>query len=67
MVDGSDDVEFQFSVRGCLEHAGINFNLFDAWAVEFFQGCDDAGFLPGARGPVYEEMREITALCLQNL
>lgn len=64
MVDGSDDVEFEFAVAAGLENAGVNFDLFDAGAVELPEGGEDAGFLAGAGGTVDEEVREVAALCL---
>lgn len=47
MVDRGYDVEFYLSVAGCLEDAGIDLDFLDARAVEFLEGGDDAGFLPG--------------------
>ena len=65
MVEGSDNVEFKFAVRGGLEDARIDFNLFDTGAVEFFERRNNARLLACARGTVYKEMWEIAALCLQ--
>lgn len=48
VVDGRDDVEFDFAVGGGLEDAGVYFNLFDAGSVELLQGGDDAGLFAGA-------------------
>jgi len=64
MVNRCYDIEFEFAVRGRLEDAGVDFDLFDTGAVEFFEGGDDAGFLASTGGPVDEEMGEIAALCL---
>ena len=47
-----------------MEDARIDFYLLDTGTVEFFQGCDDAGFFAGARGPIDEEVGEVAGLCL---
>ena len=52
MVHGGHDVEFELSVRGRLEHSGIDFYFFHAGTVEFFEGCDDTGLFPCAGWPV---------------
>ena len=48
VVDGGYDVEFQLAVRGRLEDPGVDFDLFDAGAVQGAEGGDDAGFFAGA-------------------
>lgn len=45
MVNRGYDVELEFLVRGCLEDARVDLDLFDSWAIKFFEGCDDASFL----------------------
>ena len=50
-----------------MEDAGVYFDLFDARAVEFFEGRDDASLLAGAGGSVYEEVREVAALGLDEV
>jgi hypothetical protein len=50
-----------------LEDAGVDLDLFDAGAVELFQGCDDAGFLSCTRRAVDEEMGEVPALSLREV
>lgn len=52
VIDGGDDVEFNFAVGGGLEDSGVDFDFLDAGPVEFFEGGDDAGFFPGAGGTV---------------
>lgn len=52
VIDGCDDVEFEFAVRGRLEDSRVDFDLLDAGAVEGAEGGDDTGFLAGARGAV---------------
>lgn len=64
MVDRGHDVEFELAVAGRLEDARVDLDFLDAGAVELFEGCDDAGFLAGARGAVDEEVWEVAALCL---
>ena len=49
MIDGSDDVEFEFAVGGCLEDTGVDFDLLDARAVEGAEGGDNAGLFAGRR------------------
>lgn len=48
VVDRGDNVEFELAVGGRLEDACVDFDLFYAGAVEFFQCGYDAGFLAGA-------------------
>jgi hypothetical protein len=67
VVYGGDDIEFEFAIRGCLEHARIDLDLLDTGAVELLERCDDACLLPSARGPIDEEMWEITALSLRKV
>lgn len=64
MIYGGDNVEFELAVRCGLEDTRIDLDLFDTRAIEFFEGCDDARFLACSRRAVYEEMREVAALCL---
>ncbi len=64
MVDGGDDVEFEFAVGGRLKDAGVDFDFFDTGAVEGAEGGDDAGFFAGAGGAVDEEVREVGGLGL---
>jgi len=64
VVYGCDDVEFELAVRSCLKDAGVDFDLLDTRPVELLERCDNAGLLACAGRSVYEEMREITALCL---
>lgn len=52
MIDRCDDVEFELAVRGGLEDARVDLDLFDAGAVQFAQGGDDAGLFAGAGGSV---------------
>jgi hypothetical protein len=66
MVHRGDDVEFEFAVCARLEDAGVDFDLFDTWSVEFFKGCDYPSLLARAGGTVDEEVREIPALSLEN-
>lgn len=67
MVDGRDDVEFELAIRGCLEDASVDFNFFDARAVEFFESRDDAGFFASTGRAVDEEVWEVAGLCLRWL
>jgi hypothetical protein len=64
VVDGGDNVEFELAVRRGLEDARVDFDLFDARAVELFERGDDAGLLAGAGGSVDEEVGEVAALGL---
>jgi hypothetical protein len=64
VVDGGDNVELELAVRRGLEDARVDFDLFDAWAVELFERGDDAGLLAGTRGAVDEEVGEVAALGL---
>lgn len=64
VVDGGDNVEFELAVRRGLEDARVDFDLFDAGAVELFEGGDDACFLACSRGAVDEQVGKVTALCL---
>ena len=66
MVDRGHDVEFEFSVRGRLEDARVDFDLLYTGSVEFFQCCYNSCFLACARGPVDEEMGEVAALSLRG-
>lgn len=66
MIDGSDNVEFEFTVRGGLEDTCINLDLFDTRAVEFFESCNNARLLACAGRPVHEEMWEVAALRLAS-
>jgi hypothetical protein len=67
VVYGSDDVEFEFAVRGGLEDACVDLDLFDTGTVEFFECCNNARLLSCARRAIYEEMWEVAALCLHNV
>jgi predicted Rossmann-fold nucleotide-binding protein len=42
-----------------LEDTRIDFDLFNARAIELFECCDYTCFFPGTGGTVDEEMREI--------
>jgi hypothetical protein len=42
-----------------LEDAGVDFDLFDAGAVEGAEGAEDAGLFAGAGGAVEEEVGEV--------
>ena len=64
MVDGGDDVELEFAIRGRLEDAGVDLDLFHAGAVERAQGGDYAGLFASTRGAVDEEVREVGGLSL---
>lgn len=65
MVYGGYNVELEFAIRGCLEDTGINLDLLDTRPIKLLERCNDARFLPCARWSVYEEMGEVTALCLR--
>lgn len=67
MVDRGDDVELEFLVRGGLEDTRIDFDLLNSRAVEFFESCDNSGFLASARGAVNKEVGEVAGLCLTGL
>lgn len=67
MVYGSDDVEFEFAVRGSLEDARVDLDLFDTGAVKLFECGDYARLLSCAGRTVYEQMWEVAALCLHNV
>ena len=67
MVYGSDDVEFEFAVRGGLEDACVDLDLFDTGAVELFECGDYARLLSCAGRTVYEEMWEVATLRLHNV
>jgi hypothetical protein len=45
VIDGCDNIEFEFPVRRSLEDACVDFDLFDSGAIEFFERRDDARFL----------------------
>jgi hypothetical protein len=47
-----------------LEDTRIDLDLLNSRAIELFEGCDYASLLAGARWTIYEEMWEVTALCL---
>jgi hypothetical protein len=64
VVYRGDNVELELAVRRGLEDASVDLDLLDTWAIELFQGCDDAGFLAGAGGTVDEEVGEVATLCL---
>ena len=66
VVDGGDDVEFEFAVRGRLEDARVNFDLFDAGAVEGAEGGDYASLFAGAGGAIDEKVREVGGLGLED-
>lgn len=67
MVYGGYDVEFELAVRGGLEDARVDLDLFDTGAVELFEGSDNAGLFASARGAIDEEMWEVAALCLRKV
>lgn len=67
VVNGCDNIEFEFTVRGGLEDASINLDFLDSWAVEFFEGCDYTCLLACTRRAIDKEMGEITALCLDEM
>lgn len=52
VVDGRDDIEFDLAIRGGLEDARVDLDLFDTGAVELLQGGDNAGLFSGARRAV---------------
>ena len=64
VVDGCDNIEFELSIRRCLEDPGINLDLFYARTVELSESRYDTSLLTGARGSVYEQMRKVSALRL---
>ena len=64
MIHRRDDVEFELPVTAGLEDTGIDLDLFHTGAVELFEGCDYAGFLAGSGGTVDEEVRKVSASCL---
>lgn len=45
MVNGGNDVEFEFSITCGLEHSCVDLDLLDSRAVQFLQRRDDSGFL----------------------
>jgi hypothetical protein len=47
-----------------LEDTRIDLDLLNAGAIKLFEGCDYASLFAGARRSIYEEMWEVTALCL---
>lgn len=67
MVDGSDDIEFEFAIGRGEKDARVNLNLFDAGTIECFEGADDASFLAGTGWAIDEKVREVTRLCLRML
>ena len=64
VVYGCDDVEFELAVRGRLEDAGVDLDLLDTRAVEFFERCNDTRLLACPRRSIDQKMGEVTALCL---
>lgn len=66
MINGGNDVKFQFAVRRRLEDARVDFDLFDTRTVELFEGCDNPRLLASAGGTINEEMREVAALRLKG-
>lgn len=64
VVDGGDDVEFDFAVGGGLEDARVDFDLFDAGAVELLEGGDDTGLFAGAGRTVDQQVGEVAGLGL---
>jgi hypothetical protein len=64
VVDGGDDVEFEFAVAGRLEDARVDLDLLDSGAVQFFERGYDASLLSCSGGSVDKEMREVVALGL---
>ena len=60
VIDGGDDVEFEFTVTRRLKDPSINFDLFYPWSVEGSEGCEDTGLLASAGGAVEEEMWEVS-------
>ena len=67
VVDGGDDVEFEFAAGGGLEDAGVDFDLFGAGAVEGAKGGEDAGLLAGAGRTVEEKVWEVGRGCLVSV
>jgi hypothetical protein len=67
VVHGSDNIEFELAVGAGLEDSRVDFDFLDAGPVELLEGCDNAGFLTGARGAVDEEVWEVAGLCLRWL
>lgn len=65
MVDGRDDVEFELAIRGRLENARVNFDLFGAGAEEGFQEAEDPGFFASTGGSIEEKVGEVAAFCLE--
>jgi len=66
VVDGGNNVEFEFTVRGGLEDTRIDLDLLDTGTVEFFESGNNARFLACTRRAVYEEMWKVPALCLAS-
>lgn len=64
MVYRRNDIELEFAVRGGLEDASVDFDLLDAWAVEFLEGGDYACLLACTGRSIDEKMGEVAALCL---
>jgi hypothetical protein len=67
VVHGGYDIKLELAICSGLEDTRVDFDLFDTGTVEFFEGCDDASLLTGARGTVDEEMWEIAALGLRTI
>lgn len=66
MVYGCDNVEFELAVCGRLENTSVDLDLFDTRTVQLLESRNNAGLLACARRSVNEEVREVTALCLQS-
>ncbi len=66
MVYRGYNVEFEFSIRCCLEYTCVNLDLLNTRSVELFECSDDTCLLSGAGWPVNEEMWKVTALRLRE-
>lgn len=66
MVYRSDNIEFEFAVRRCLEDPRIDLDAFDTGAIEGSECGDYTSLFASARGSVDEKVWEVGTLCLDG-
>ena len=67
MIYRCDDVELELAVRRGLEDSGIDLDLLDPRTVKFLQCSDYTSLFACTGGAIDEEMREVSALSLNEI
>ena len=66
MVNGGDNVEFQFPIGRGREHTSVNFDFFSTTAIQSAKSGEDTGLFACAAGAIEEEMGKIGGRSLEE-